>query len=107
VREFEARAAARWRGLGRILPREVRERIYEPAFSDLLYRWLTQSAPQRLPFGMYALATVLGCARIAVPRMFIRNGAPTRLTRVFVVLLLAVAVAVVILQRITRTVYSY
>ena len=32
----------RWRLLGHLLPREVRERIFEPAFSDVLYRWLVR-----------------------------------------------------------------
>jgi hypothetical protein len=49
----------RWRVLGRLLPREVRERVFEPAFSDLLYAWLTRTAARpRVPFALRVMGTV-------------------------------------------------
>ncbi len=73
---------ARWRRLGRLLPREVRERVFEPEFGDLVHHRLTRRARSRVPFGLLALGTLLGCAPIAIPRLFVRRGRMTRLGRV-------------------------
>lgn len=72
----------RWRALGRLLPREVRERVFEPAFADLTYAWLTSSEEsRRLPFGAHAMGTYLGCFSIAILRLFVRGGRLTRFGR--------------------------
>lgn len=100
--------AARWRRLGRLLPRDVRERAYEPALADLLHQWLTRpDAAHRLPFGLYAVATALGCLPIAIPRLFVRRGTLTRLSRVLLGGLAALLVAVWLLQSYTRTLPGY
>lgn len=78
----DASRVERWRSLGRLLPREVRERVFEPAFADLTYAWLTSSEEsRRLPFGAHAMGTYLGCFSIAIPRLFVRGGRLTRFGR--------------------------
>ena len=69
-----------WHVLGRLLPADVRERIYEPAFGDMLRAWLTAPAgSRRTPFVVRALGTWLGCLAIGVPRWFVRDRKLTRL----------------------------
>ncbi len=92
-----ASTVSRWRWLGRLLPRDVRERVFEPAFADLTYGWLT-AADGRVPFGVRAVGTFLGCARIAIPRVIVRDRRLTRFGKVVVwggavVLLLMLVVA--------------
>jgi hypothetical protein len=71
-----------WRWLGRLLPADIRERVFEPALGDLQRAWLTGgSRPASLPFGVYALGTYLGCVPGAVPLLFVRRGRLTRLGR--------------------------
>ncbi len=88
---------SRWRWLGRLLPRDVRERVFEPAFADLTHVWLT-TAERRVPFGVRALGTFMGCARIAIPRVIVRDRRLTRFGKVVVwggavILLLMLVVA--------------
>jgi len=65
--------------LGRLLPREIRVRVFEPALSDLIYRWATAPAVEkRLPFGVQALGTYLGCFPVVIPRIFVQEGRLTR-----------------------------
>ena len=72
----------RWRVLGRLLPREVRERVFEPAFADLTYAWLTsRKESRRLPFGAHVMGTYVGCFSIVIPRIFVRGGRLTRFGR--------------------------
>ena len=72
----------RWRVLGRLLPREVRERIFEPAFSDLRVAWLRSGGASRhLPFGLHVVGTYVGCFGIAIPRMFVHEGRLTHVGR--------------------------
>ena len=73
----------RWRALGRLLPQNVRERIFDPAFSDLLRAWLMASkGRRRFPFAVQAVGTYVGCFPIAIPRLFVHNGRLTRFGRV-------------------------
>ena len=72
----------RWLRLGALLPRDVRERVFEPAFSDMARRWLTLRGGSRVPFGIHAFATYLACLPIAVPSCFVKAGKLTRLGRV-------------------------
>jgi hypothetical protein len=70
----------RWRALGRVLPGEVRERVFDPAFTDLVRAWLTRSPDgSGAPFWVSAIGTYLGCVPIAVPHFFVRRGRLTRL----------------------------
>jgi hypothetical protein len=102
-------AFSRWRALGRLLPREVRERIFEPAFSDLLYSWVTGTGTmnRRVPFAIRALGTYVGCVPVAVPRVFIRHGRLTRVGKATVWGLVTVAVAVWFLRRIGTAYANY
>lgn len=77
------RTVARWLRLGRLLPREVRERVFEPAFYDVVRTWL-QSGPgsRGIPFGARALWTALRCGPIALPRAFFNHGRLTKLSRI-------------------------
>lgn len=89
--------------MGRLLPKEVRERIYEPAIADLLHGWLTRRGPaRRLPFGVYAIATALGCVPPAIPRLFVRHGTLTRLSRVLLAGCAVLVIAVWMLQSYAR-----
>lgn len=78
-----ASTISRWRWLGRLLPRDVRERVFEPAFADLTYGWLT-AADRRVPFGVRAVGTFMGCIRIAIPRVIVRHRRLTRVGKVVV-----------------------
>ena len=73
---------AGWIRLGRLLPREIRERIFEPAYADLLRRWLDERDQRRGWFGLRVLATYAGCLPIAAPRLFVRRGRLTVFARV-------------------------
>lgn len=77
------RTIARWRQLGRVLPPDVRERVFEPAFYDAVRTWLQHRPGRgRMPLGAYALWTALRCAPIALPRFFISQGRLTKLSRI-------------------------
>jgi len=93
----------RWRLLGRLLPAEVRERIFEPAFGDLLRSHLTtrEGAASRVPFPVRVAATFLGCAGIALPRLVVRHGRLTRFARVGLSVVAVATVVVVILARVS------
>jgi len=72
----------RWRVLGRLLPSEVRERVFEPAFADLMRDELTVSQrPARASFGLRATGMCLRCLPIAVPQIFLKRGRLTRFGR--------------------------
>ena len=101
-------AFERWSALGKLLPRDVRERIFEPAFGDLARSWLTAGRPAgTVPFGLQVLGTFLRCFPIALPRLFFRGG---RLTRVGWFSAWAVAVlatVVLVITNLTKTYASY
>jgi hypothetical protein len=72
----------RWRGLGRLLPADVRARVFEPALADLVHTWLTDRENRgSIPFGLRALVTCLGCLPAAGRGLFIRRGRLTLLGR--------------------------
>ena len=81
------RSIARWRRLGKLLPRDVRERVFYPAFADLTRAWLTRSGRHRSRpsgFGVRVVATWLRCLPIALPRLLLRDGRLTRAGRAVV-----------------------
>ena len=96
----------RWRRLGRLLPSDVRERVFEPAFGDLLHGWLTRTRRRRTPFGLHALGMLVGCAPIAVPRWFVRDGRLTRFGRVMVWSGAAITSVALILQAAMQSYYD-
>ena len=102
-----ASGVERWRALGRLLPSDVRERIFEPAFGDLTYHWLTSDAGRRLPFGVRALSTYLGCFPVAIPRLFVRGGRLTGFGRVSVWAVAVLATVMLVLANFAETYASY
>jgi len=98
------RSFERWRTLGRLLPREVRERVFEPAFTDLLRAWLTRERTEgAAPFWAAAITTYLGCLPIAVPHLFVRRGRLTRLGKGLVWAASGLTVAWVVLLQLSST----
>ena len=68
------RAPRRWGNLGRLLPRGVRERIFEPAYHDLF----ADGAHRRSGFAWRVLLMTVDCARVGVTSLLVRRGRPTR-----------------------------
>ncbi len=63
-----------WSRLGRLLPRDVRERIFEPAFHDLF----ADGAHRRSGFALRVLLMTADCARVGMAAVLFRRGRPTR-----------------------------
>ena len=97
----------RWRALGRLLPRDVRERIFEPAFGDLTYHWLTSHGGRRLPFGVRALSTFLGCFPVVIPRLFVRGGRLTGFGRASVWAVAVLATVMLVLANFAQSYGAY
>lgn len=99
---------ARWSALGRLLPRAVRERLFEPAFADLLRATLERDreAPNKTPFAIYALRIYLGCVPPSLVQMFVVRGRPTRLARMTGVFA-ALCAAVIVVSRWVGVAYGY
>ncbi len=97
---------SRWRWLGRLLPRDVRERVFEPAFADLTYGWLT-AADRRVHFGVRAIATFVGCVRIAIPRVIVRDGRLTRFGKVVVWGGAAIVLVMLVVANLTEGYVAY
>ena len=96
-----------WRALGRLLPRDVRERIFEPAFADLMYRWLRGAqARGRVPFAVHAMGTYAGCLPIAIPRLFVDGGRLTRLGRYSLWAVGVLTGVVLIVANLTQSYYT-
>ena len=77
----------RW--LARLLPREVRERVFEPALADLR---LDESAAGRRRWARLMLG--LECLRIGLPQHLWRRRRPTRAALVLGATAIVVALAV-------------
>ena len=103
----QGRGVERWRALGRLLPRDVRERIFEPAFGDLTYQWLTSDSGRQLPFGVHALSTFLGCFPVAIPRLFVKGGRLTGFGRASVWAVAVLATVMLVLANFAETYASY
>ena len=78
----------------------------EPAFGDLVHGWLTRPDRRRTPFGLHALGTLVGCAPIALPRLFVRNSRMTRLGRVTAWSAVVVSSAVLVLRNVLQGYYE-
>lgn len=92
----------RWRLLGRLLPAEVRERVFDPAFSDLLRAWLTRRPDaESPPFGLQAFGTYVGCVPFAIPRLFVRRGHLTRFGKIAVWISIVLILVWIVLPRTT------
>lgn len=66
-----------------MLPREVRERVFDPALADLTRAWLTERpGVRRLPVLVRVLGMLIRCVPIAVPRLFFVRGRLTKAGRI-------------------------
>ncbi len=101
-----ASTVSRWRWLGRLSPRDVRERVFEPAFADLVYGWLT-TAERRVPFGVRAVGTFMGCACIAIPRVIVRDRRLTRVGKVVVWGGAAIVLVMLVVANMTQGYVAY
>ncbi len=77
--------ASFWFRVGRILPRGIRERVFEPAYYDLVANLLTKTdgaQSGRMPprFGLLVVWTTLECVGLGVSGIFVHKGKPTRTT---------------------------
>ena len=99
----------RWRALGRLLPVEVRERVFDPAFSDLMYAWLSATDEREVgvPFGMRVIGTYVGCIPISVPRLFYSQGRLTRFGRITVWSAMVLIAAAVVVVRMSQKYAAY
>lgn len=79
------RAPLPLRLLGRLLPREWRERFFEPAFYDLF----VEGAHRRGHFGLRVLLMTLDCMRVGVASTLIQQRRPTRTAWVMLLLVTA------------------
>ncbi len=98
----------RWRALGRLLPQDVRERVFEPAFGDLMHNRLTTAEDRpRLPFGITALGTYLACFPIAIPRLFVKGGRLTSVGRASVWAVAVLATVALVMANMSPSVPPY
>jgi hypothetical protein len=70
------------RTCARALPREFRERVFEPALADIQLDELTARRP------LARAILIVECLRLGMPRHFWRKGRPTAATVALVVVLL-------------------
>ncbi len=90
----------RWFVLGRLLPREVRTRIFEPAYNDLLREWLAsgeEAPPWR--FGVRALGILGGSAGVGVRRALLRRERIATVLKLVAGLVTLIAILLVVLLR--------
>ena len=84
------------RAFARLLPREFRERVFEPAWADLQLDERQPAAAQRLSW-VGSLVLVAECVRLGLPQYLWRRGRPTRLA--VGTLALLVVVSLLVLRR--------
>jgi hypothetical protein len=77
----------------RLLPKEFRERVFEPAWADIRLEERQAAAPRRTMWGA-RLVLVAECMRLAVPQLVWRRGRPTRLAAAMFVLIAVVSLLV-------------
>lgn len=97
-----ASAATWWTLLGRLLPREVRERVYEPACYDRLRDSLERGS-QQPGVGIYAIGAFVGAAGRNMPRIWFDGRALSGIGR----LTLAIGVVAAGLWILTAVRYAY
>jgi hypothetical protein len=92
----------RW--FARLLPREFRQRVFEPSLSDLELDELEEQPQLGASHGGFRwrraarrMAFWGACIRVGVPLLFWRNG---RLTRLSTMLIIGAAVSLVAIQRV-------
>ncbi len=89
------------RAFARILPHEFRERVFEPAWADILLVEHEAGGEGRGAFRARCVL-VLECLRLGLPQLVWHHGRPTRLARRGAVAL-AVIAALLLLMRVGYT----
>ena len=84
----------------RLLPREFRERIFAPAWADVLLEE-QQSGAYRGHVVLARVVLAMECLRLGLPQLVWHRGRLTRLARGVAVALVAVAVLMILLLRAT------
>lgn len=71
----------RWKGLGRLLPRSVRRRYFEPAYHDLIADMVERGRSLTGPYlPSRVVLMALDCARVSASNSLVRDRRPTRVT---------------------------
>ena len=98
-----ARSHRFFRAFARVLPREFRERVFEPAWADILLDEQEAGAGRGGSRGTGTLRVrfvlMLECLRLGLPQLLWYRGRPTRLARRGAVAL-AVIAAILLLMRV-------
>ena len=90
-----AELAGSWARLGRLLPRRLRSRVFEPAYFDLLAE---RSYGSGLGFGFRVLGLALDSYRVGGPHL-VWEAARSRKTRILLAVMAAAIVVVLIIFR--------
>ena len=84
--------------LRRLVPREFRERVVEPAWADLALE--EHASPPRLAGALLArVILVLECLRLGLPTLVWNRGRLTRFARAGLVVMLLIVTALLIARR--------
>ncbi|MEE9207336.1 MAG: hypothetical protein V3U67_03000 [Gemmatimonadota bacterium] len=100
VRRSPTLSALRW--VARLLPRHIRERVFEPAYADLLLDdHEAQLSSSRRRFKRMSASVVLAAEsfRVGLPTYFWHRGRVTRLGKTVALVLLSSTVIVALLTR--------
>lgn len=73
----------------RLLPKEFRERVFEPAWADIRLDETQAAPPRRTKWGA-RLLLIAECTRLAIPQLFWRRRRPTRLAAAMLVVIAVV-----------------
>ncbi len=89
-----------------MLPSEFRERVFEPAFADLiLEEAAVKQGNRRMFLGVFKrLLFLLNCFRLAMPQIFWHRGKVTKIARRMAAAFVAVALIVAYIA--TRAAYT-
>ena len=98
----DASGVQAWLRFGRFLPRQIRERVYEPACRDAYIEAAGEGRGESRPWTLIGMA--LDSLRVGFPFLFIHRR---RLTRMGRLTLAAVFVVLVLLTAIMRTASTY
>ena len=79
--------------LARLLPKEFRERVFEPAWADIRLDE-SRAAARRRTAWMVRLVLVAECLRLGLPQLLWHRGRPTRFAAAALLLILVVSLLV-------------
>ena len=79
----------------------MRERVFEPAFADLVRRHRESGTTAASAFGLNVLGTYAACLPVAAPHPFVRRGKLTRLGKACLASAFALVAVVLVLVRLS------